>query len=91
MTKWHGGKGSTRRPMTNTKQFDDNWDKIFGKKGNDEMSKEARLESLIVKHRELDEIINTLEVERAPDDIVKKKKVEKLKMKEEIESLQSAI
>tara|TARA_R110001606_G_scaffold8060_3_gene35409 strand:- start:42 stop:197 length:156 start_codon:yes stop_codon:yes gene_type:complete len=32
MTKqWHGGKGSAQRTK-NTKQFDDNWDLIFGKK-----------------------------------------------------------
>ena len=30
MTKWHGGKGSNRRPE-DKKKFDDNWDKIFGK------------------------------------------------------------
>lgn len=27
-----GGKGSSRRPVSDQKQFDDNWDKIFGKK-----------------------------------------------------------
>ena len=26
------GKGSTPRPIPNRKQFEDNWDKIFGKK-----------------------------------------------------------
>jgi hypothetical protein len=31
--QWHGGKGSTRRPE-NSKQYADNWDKIF-KKGED--------------------------------------------------------
>ena len=30
-TQWHGGKGSKRRPE-DKKKFDDNWDKIFGKK-----------------------------------------------------------
>ena len=30
--KWHGGKGSKTRPVTDQKKFDDNWDKIFGKK-----------------------------------------------------------
>ena len=30
-TEWHGGKGSKRRPE-DKKKFDDNWDKIFGKK-----------------------------------------------------------
>ena len=32
MTSWHGGKGSTPRSGTYTKQYNDNWDKIFGKK-----------------------------------------------------------
>ena len=26
------GKGSSPRPIPNRKQFEDNWDKIFGKK-----------------------------------------------------------
>ncbi|MDB4339271.1 hypothetical protein N9992_00430 [bacterium] len=30
--KWHGGKGSTARDGSYSKQFKDNWDKIFGKK-----------------------------------------------------------
>ena len=32
MSKWHGGKGSKPRPISDRKQFEDNWDKIFGKK-----------------------------------------------------------
>jgi len=32
MTKWHGGKGSKRRPE-DKKRFEDNFDRIFGKKG----------------------------------------------------------
>jgi hypothetical protein len=28
------GKGSSPRPIPNQKQFEDNWDKIFGKKEN---------------------------------------------------------
>ncbi len=31
MSKWHGGKGSSRR-KEDKKKIDDNWDKIFGKK-----------------------------------------------------------
>ena len=31
MTQWHGGKGSTPRKVDKNK-FDDNWDRIFGKK-----------------------------------------------------------
>jgi len=30
MSKWHGGKGSKRRPE-DTKKFNDNWDRIFNK------------------------------------------------------------
>ena len=30
-SNWHGGKGSTPRINTNSKQYQDNWDKIFGK------------------------------------------------------------
>jgi hypothetical protein len=33
MTKWHGGKGSTpRKRKVSKKQFEDNWDRIFGDK-----------------------------------------------------------
>jgi len=32
--KWHGGKGSKPRPLSDRKQFEDNWDKIFGNKEN---------------------------------------------------------
>jgi len=32
MTSWDGGKGSTPRKGTYSKQYKDNWDKIFGKK-----------------------------------------------------------
>ena len=33
MAGWHGGKGSSQRPMNVSKsKFDDNWDAIFGKK-----------------------------------------------------------
>jgi hypothetical protein len=31
MSKWEGGKGSKRRPETDT-TYQDNWEKIFGKK-----------------------------------------------------------
>jgi hypothetical protein len=30
--QWHGGKGSTPRVNTNSKQYRDNFDRIFGKK-----------------------------------------------------------
>ena len=32
MTQWHGGKGDTPRTGTYSKQYKDNWDKIFSKK-----------------------------------------------------------
>ena len=32
MTKqWHGGKGSAPRKNSDQKQYEDNWEKIFGK------------------------------------------------------------
>jgi len=32
MSTWHGGKGSTPRKGSDQKQYEDNWEKIFGKK-----------------------------------------------------------
>jgi hypothetical protein len=29
--QWSGGKGSKPRPITDKKQFEDNWDRIFNK------------------------------------------------------------
>jgi len=29
---WQGGKGSAQRPISDKKKFDENWDRIFGKK-----------------------------------------------------------
>lgn len=31
MSQWHGGKGSKPRPV-DKKKFDENWERIFGKK-----------------------------------------------------------
>ncbi len=31
-SNWHGGKGSTPRTNTSSKQYQSNWDKIFGNK-----------------------------------------------------------
>tara|TARA_B110000503_G_C7163142_1_gene420605 strand:- start:2833 stop:3009 length:177 start_codon:yes stop_codon:yes gene_type:complete len=31
-SSWHGGKGHSPRKVVNKKQFEDNWDLIFGKK-----------------------------------------------------------
>ncbi len=30
--KWQGGKGSDPRPISDRKKFDENWERIFGKK-----------------------------------------------------------
>lgn len=30
-SNWHGGKGSTPRTDSNSKQYQENWEKIFGK------------------------------------------------------------
>jgi hypothetical protein len=38
MSQWHGGKGSKQRP-TDKKKFDDNYDRIFGKKKDEEKKK----------------------------------------------------
>ena len=34
-SNWHGGKGSTPRTDTSSKQYQDNWDTIFGKHKSD--------------------------------------------------------
>ena len=39
--QWHGGKGSQPRP-TDKKQYDDNYDKIFGKKPKQEQNKKDK-------------------------------------------------
>lgn len=31
MSSWHGGKGSTPRPILDRKKFEENWDRIFNK------------------------------------------------------------
>jgi hypothetical protein len=38
MSKWHGGKGSKRRPE-DKKKIDVNWEKIFGKKKKEKKNK----------------------------------------------------
>jgi len=45
MTQWHGGKGSSQRKVDKEK-FNDNWDKIFGKK-NDTVLKFTATEDFI--------------------------------------------
>tara|TARA_B100001175_G_scaffold51586_1_gene40822 strand:- start:5848 stop:6045 length:198 start_codon:yes stop_codon:yes gene_type:complete len=32
MTKWHGGKGSKQRPSKTPTTYQDNWERVFGKK-----------------------------------------------------------
>lgn len=39
-SSWHGGKGSKQRPVQDRKQFEDNWDRIFGKKPSEKSDKE---------------------------------------------------
>lgn len=34
MSKWHGGKGSFPRPISDRRIYDKNWDRIFNKKNN---------------------------------------------------------
>jgi hypothetical protein len=36
--KWHGGKGSAPRPV-DKKKFDENWERIFGKKDSNKDTK----------------------------------------------------
>lgn len=36
------GKGSTPRPIPNRKQYEENWDKIFGKKNKDDKNEKSR-------------------------------------------------
>ena len=33
MSQWHGGKGDRARTGTYSKQYKDNWNRIFSKKG----------------------------------------------------------
>lgn len=52
---------------------------------------ERHLSSLKVKHHELDKMIEALEAERAPDELVHKRKVEKLHLKDEIVKLENEL
>lgn len=42
--QWEGGKGSKPRPVADQKKFDDNWDKIFGKKDDNEYESDNPIE-----------------------------------------------
>lgn len=39
-SNWHGGKGSTPRTNVSSKQYQDNWEKIFGSKKKKKVLKE---------------------------------------------------
>lgn len=44
--QWHGGKGSRPRPYSvDKKNFDENWDRIFGKKKEEEKNDEKVLDN----------------------------------------------
>ena len=51
----HGGKGSTQRPTSNRKQFEDNWDRIFG-------CPKLKKEKLNEETKKLESSLNELEV-----------------------------
>ena len=41
MTKqWHGGKGSAPRKQSDQKAYEDNWERIFGKKEDEKVEDE---------------------------------------------------
>lgn len=41
-SKWQGGKGSDPRPIADKKKFDENWDRIFGKKPEPDKPKDQK-------------------------------------------------
>jgi len=49
--EWTGGKGSKPRPISDRKQFEDNWDKIFGKKDKTPVEQLEELDKLIKKNQ----------------------------------------
>ena len=51
------------------------------------MTKEARLDSLKRKHKELHDKIEALEVEKAPDDFITPLKIRKLAVKDEMQAI----
>ena len=47
MSQWHGGKGSSPRPFSvDKKKFDDNWDKIFGKKEKKDLPNDKKIDKI---------------------------------------------
>ena len=55
------------------------------------MSLEARLESLERKHKHQHSIIEAAEAEKAPDQFINRMKIDKLKLKDEIERIKREI
>ena len=55
------------------------------------MALENKLEALIVKHKHQHNIVEALEGERAPDDIVHNAKIKKLRLKDEIERIKNRL
>lgn len=51
------------------------------------MTKEARLDSLKRKHKELHDKIEALEGEKAPDDFITPLKIKKLTVKDEMQTI----
>lgn len=74
MSKWHGGKGSTPRPV-DRKKFESNWDAIFGKKDN---KVDENIEELLnIEENPLDVYndarLSTLQDEKAWEDVKEEK------------------
>lgn len=57
MVQWHGGKGSTSRKV-DKKKFNENWDKIFGKK--DDVLDSYNDERLVSKYDKKYNFFNTI-------------------------------
>ena len=51
----------------------------------------ARIEALQERHRQLHGVVEALEAENAPDDIIHQRKKEKLNLKDEIETLKNKL
>jgi hypothetical protein len=41
-SSWHGGKGDAPRKGADRKAYEDNWERIFGKKDKDKDTKEEK-------------------------------------------------
>jgi len=49
MSAWHGGKGSAPRKGADRKAYEDNWEKIFGKKEKTPVEQLEELNKIIPK------------------------------------------